>query len=89
MDKTSVVQITEWIPEQMSPGTIFILENPGKDGDADDPYWAVLSCPECGMLGFITRKQIAGLRAVICGSTKCPAWFMMQDDGDMLPLKPW
>ena len=58
----------EWIPEQMEPGTIFVLENAGEVGERDDPYWAVLSCPSCGQLGLITRKQVGGLMPVICGS---------------------
>ena len=59
--------LTEWIPEQMEPGTIFILENAGEVGTLEDPYWAVLSCPECGTLGLITRRQIGGFapRSVI------------------------
>ena len=59
--------LSEWIPEQMQPGTIFVLENAGQVGEKADPYWAVLSCPGCGTLGLITRKQIAGLLPVICG----------------------
>jgi len=53
--------INEWIPEQMEPGTVFVLENAGEVGEKEDPYWAVLSCPSCGTLGLITRKQMAGL----------------------------
>ena len=60
--------LSEWIPEQMEPGTIFVLENAGEVGEKDDPYWAVLSCPSCGQLGLVTRKQIGGLLPVICGS---------------------
>ena len=52
--------LNEWIPEQMGPGTIFILKNAGENGDSEDPFWAVLACPCCGVLGLITRKQIAG-----------------------------
>ena len=55
--------INEWIPEQMEPGTVFVLENAGEVGEKEDPYWAVLSCPSCGTLGLITRKQMAGLLA--------------------------
>ena len=51
--------VTEWLPEQMEPGTIFVLENAGEVGDQEDPYWAVLSCPECGTLGLITRQADA------------------------------
>ena len=52
--------LNEWIPEQMQPGTVFVLENAGEIGEKEDPYWAVLACPSCGMLGLITRKQING-----------------------------
>ena len=40
--------LSEWIPEQMEPGTIFVLENAGEVGEKEDPYWAVLACPSCG-----------------------------------------
>jgi hypothetical protein len=48
-------------------------------GEKDDPYWAVLACPECGTLGLITRKQLAGLIPVICGSGACSAQFFIHD----------
>ena len=80
--------LSEWIPEQMSPGTVFVLENAGRVGEKDDPYWAVLSCPNCGTLGLITRKQIAGLLPVICGSAQCSAQFFIQDS-DIVIRKPF
>jgi hypothetical protein len=72
--------LSEWIPEQMQPGTLFVLENAGNTGEADDPYWAVLSCPECGTLGLVTRKQLAGLVAVICGSNSCSAQYYIHEN---------
>lgn len=72
--------LNEWLPEQMSPGSVFVLENAGETGEPDDPYWAVLSCPSCAALGLITRKQIAGLIPVICGSEACSAQFFIQGD---------
>ncbi len=72
--------LNEWIPEQMGPGTLFVLENAGEVGDSEDPYWAVLSCPECGTLGLITRRQVAGLIPVICGSMQCSAQFFLRDE---------
>ena len=72
--------INEWIPEQMEAGTIFILENAGEAGDPNDPYWAVLACPSCGTLGLVTRKQIAGLTPVMCGSDKCSAQYFIRDE---------
>ncbi|HZP63830.1 MAG TPA: hypothetical protein VFB28_10485 [Terriglobales bacterium] len=79
--------LNEWIPEQMLPGTIFVLENAGRVGEKADPYWAVLSCPECGTLGLITRKQVAGLLPVICGSEGCSAQFFI-NDSDIVIRKP-
>ena len=72
--------LIEWIPEQMSPGTLFVLENAGEVGEPEDPYFAVLACPSCGVLGLITRRQIAGLIPVICGSDQCSAQFFIRDN---------
>ena len=80
--------LNEWIPEQMSPGSIFVLKNAGHVGEKEDPYWAVLSCPSCGTLGLITRKQIAGLLPVICGSDRCGAQFFIHDN-DIVVRKPF
>ncbi len=79
--------LSEWIPEQMEPGTVFVLENAGEVGEPEDPFWAVLSCPECGTLGLITRKQVAGLMPVMCGSNNCSAQFFINDN-DVVPRKP-
>jgi hypothetical protein len=78
--------LNEWIPEQMGPGTVFVLENAGEIGEKEDPFWAVLGCPSCGTLGLITRKQIAGLVPVICGSEICSAQFFINND-DIVPRK--
>ena len=78
--------LSEWIPEQMGPGTLFILENAGEIGEKEDPYWAVLSCPSCATLGLITRRQIAGLMPVICGSNVCSAQYFINND-DIVPRK--
>ena len=80
--------LSEWIPEYMEPGTIFVLENAGQVGEKEDPYWAVLSCPSCGTLGLITRKQIAGLLPVICGSGNCSAQFFIHDE-QVVERKPF
>jgi len=80
--------VSEWIPEYMEPCTIFVLENACQVGEKDDPYWAVLSCPSCGTLGLITRKQISGIMPVICGSDKCSAQFFIHES-DIVPRKPF
>jgi hypothetical protein len=66
-----------WIPEQMEPGTVFVLEQAGDLGNAENPYWAVLACPSCGSLGLITRQQCAGLDAMICGAEHCSAEYFL------------
>src|SRR3979490_6345 len=68
-----------WIPEQMQPGTIFLLEQAGELGKAENPSWAVLSCPSGGSVGLITRQQCAGLDAMICGSSDCSAEYFLED----------
>ena len=79
--------LNEWIPDQMGPGAMFVLENAGEIGEADDPYWAVLACPDCGTLGLITRRQIAGLIPIICGSDKCSAQFFL-NEGQVVARQP-
>jgi hypothetical protein len=80
--------LNEWIPEQMQPGTVFVLENAGEIGEKEDPYWAVLACPSCGMLGLITRRQINGLIPVICGSEHCSAQFFIRE-AEVVVRKPF
>lgn len=67
-----------WIPEQMEPGTVFMLEHRGEPGKAENPYWAVLACPACGSLGLITRQQYGGLEPMICGSDACSAEYFVE-----------
>jgi hypothetical protein len=69
-----------WIPEQMEPGTLFVLENAGSMGDARNPYVAVLACPSCGVLGLITRAQYMGQQSMICGGDHCSAEYYLHDD---------
>jgi hypothetical protein len=78
---SSELQLLEqWIPEQMEPGTLFLLENAGSLGDARDPYCAVLACPGCGALGLITRTQFAGLQSMICGSDNCSLEYYLRGE---------
>ena len=72
--------LNEWIPEQMHPGTLFVLENAGDMGEQEDPYWGVLACPSCGTLGLVTRRQVFGLIAVLCGSETCSSEFFLRDE---------
>lgn len=72
--------LEEWIPEQMEPGTLFVLENASGMGEARNPYVAVLACPCCGALGLITKYQITGLESMICGADNCSAEYYLKDE---------
>jgi hypothetical protein len=72
--------LEEWIPERMDPGTVFVLENQAKLGHAQNPFVAVMSCPRCGTLGLITRRQLCGVETMICGGEVCSAEYHL--DGE-------
>jgi hypothetical protein len=74
--------IEEWIPERMSPGTIFVLENQSNIGPSQNPYVAVMSCPLCGTMGLITRRQLVGSEIMICGGDVCSAEYQL--DGETI-----
>jgi hypothetical protein len=74
--------LEEWIPERMDPGTIFVLENQAKLGQAQNPYVAVMSCPRCGTLGLITRRQLYSGEPMICGGDLCSAEYRL--DGESI-----
>jgi hypothetical protein len=74
--------LEEWIPERMEPGTIFVLENQTKPGPTQKPYVAAMSCPRCGTIGLITRSQLCGDEAMICGSDSCSAEYRL--DGETI-----
>jgi hypothetical protein len=78
---TELELLSEWIPEQMEPGTLFLLENTEAMGKANNPYVAVLSCPHCGALGLITKWQYAGMESMICGSDNCSSEYYLKEDG--------
>ena len=72
--------LEEWIPERMDPGTVFLLENQTKLGNVQNPYVAVMSCPRCGTMGLITRRQLFAGETMICGGDACSAEYKL--DGD-------
>jgi hypothetical protein len=78
---TDLELLGEWIPEQMEPGTLFVLENAAAMGEANNPYVAVLACPDCGALGLITRAQYVGRESMICGSDHCSSEYYLNDEG--------
>lgn len=77
---TELQLLGEWIPEQMEPGTLFLLENTGAFGQGANPFVAVLACPACGALGLITKSQYAGLESMICGSDHCSSEYFFNEE---------
>jgi hypothetical protein len=78
--------LEEWIPERMDPGTVFVLENQAKMGHAQNPYVAVMSCPRCGTMGLITRRQLCGGETMICGGDVCSAEYRL--NGENICFRP-
>ncbi len=74
--------LEEWIPERMAPGTVFVLESESKLGNTQNPYVAVMSCPRCGTLGLITRRQLCEGETMICGGDTCSAEYRL--DGEAI-----
>jgi len=72
--------LEEWIPEKMEPGTIFVLEHQTTVGAGKEPFVAVMACPRCGTLGLITRRQLCGGEAMICGGEKCSAEYSLEGE---------
>jgi hypothetical protein len=70
-----------WIPEKMDPGTIFILER-CVDENAKNPFVAVMSCPKCGTIGLITRRQLWAGDLMICCGDACSAEYRL--DGEKI-----
>ena len=77
--------LEEWIPEKMDPGTVFVLENQAKLGFVQNPFVAAMSCPRCGTIGLITRRQLFGAEAMICGGDACSAEYRL--DGENINFR--
>lgn len=78
--------LEEWIPDRMDPGTIFVLENQTKMGQDGNPYVAVMSCPRCGTMGLITRRQLTQGDMMICGGDACSAEYKVE--GEAILFRP-
>jgi hypothetical protein len=77
--------LEEWIPDRMDPGTVFVLENKTKLGSTENPFIAVMSCPRCGTMGLITRRQLCAGETMICGG-ECSAEYKL--DGENIVFRP-
>ena len=77
--------LEEWIPDRMDPITVFLLQNQAKLGHAQNPYVAVMSCPRCGTIGLITRRQLCAGETMICGGEQCSAEYRL--DGENIRFR--
>ena len=62
-----------------------MLENQAKLGHAQNPFVAVMSCPRCGTIGLITRRQARGVETLICGGDDCSAEYRL--DGETIRFR--
>ena len=69
-----------WIPERMTPGTLFIFESPRTIGDSKECYPALLACPQCGIHGLITIAQLTGTESMTCGDDHCSAEYFLRNE---------
>ena len=83
-NREQLKRLEEWIPERMDPGTVFLLENQAR-GDAQNPFVAVMSCPRCGTLGLIKRRQLYAGERMICGGDECSAEYEL--DGEDIKFR--
>jgi hypothetical protein len=70
----------------MDPGTIFVLKDHTRLGAKNNPYVAVFSCPKCGLIGLITRRQLCSKERVIRGNDTCSAEYHL--DGENIIFRP-
>jgi len=54
--------------------------NETKLGHAQNPFVAVMSCPRCGTMGLITRRQLTGGEDMICGGDVCSAEYHLEGE---------
>jgi hypothetical protein len=68
---TPLVEMAEWVPEKMAPGSVFLLARRFPVRRGRNRFVALLACPQCGTPGLITEAQYAGRAPVMCPSELC------------------
>ena len=56
--------LSEWIPEQMQPGTVFVLENAGEIGEKEDAAFPRRTWWRSGRHKYNARRTATGPRSV-------------------------
>ena len=73
---TDLQYLEEWIPERMDPGTVFVLENQTKLGNAQNPYVAVMSVSYTHLDVYKRQAQDAAGRWQGGWPALVPVWFV-------------
>ncbi len=81
LEEQILEELEDFVPQSMDPGMVFMLEDQTKLGDAMNPYVAALSCPRCGLIGLITRRQLYAKEHMICAGAECSAEYRI--DGEI------
>ena len=73
--------------KHLAAGDIILLnESPTLKSQVEADFFAVLACPRCGILDFVTASQYFGATAVICGSNSCSCSFRIEDESRIVYL---
>lgn len=72
---------------QMVPGDIIVLgSSPALRKYVASIFYAIVSCPACGLPGLITAQQYSGVLPVICPSDYCPCNFRIHERSELVYL---
>jgi hypothetical protein len=82
-------ELTEGVPERMDPGTVFVFEGQCRLGDPRNPYVAAMSCPRCGSIDLITRRQLNHKDWMLCAGECSAEWCVEHHlDETIIVLRP-
>lgn len=74
--KEDINDVLQRRAQEGSP-VMFVLPDQKESGTAGDPLLAIMACPRCGTIGYISLQQIQHMRSIICGSNECSAeWYL-------------
>jgi len=73
------------VPRVMKLGSVFHLEAPINLVGREGLHIAAFSCPKCGFIALITRRQLYEKELMICGGDFCSAEWKI--DGEDIVLR--
>jgi hypothetical protein len=64
---------------RMAPADILLLDGTTALRECIDPmFHAILACPSCGKLDFVTKRQYFGTEPVLCAHNDCACHFRIE-----------